>query len=141
MLAIRCCDQSTTSGNQGFPKFTRHLYATAADRSGLAVTLYAPSELSTVLPDDGGGGNRVHIVCDTEYPFDEQVRFTVTADKPFNLDLRIPGWADAATVTTDGGAAAAAKNGTFFRVAVAAGDSTVVVTLPMAVRLVHGTAP
>jgi DUF1680 family protein len=61
--------------------------------------LYAPSDVHTNL-----GGLDVHIREETDHPFRNTIRFTVTPAKPaiFHLDLRIPQWAPSAAVVVNG---------------------------------------
>ncbi len=91
-----CC---TCNMHQGWPKFTQHLWFATPDK-GLAALIYAPTRVTTSLPN----GQSVTIVEDTKYPFEEMVRFTVETDKPVNfpLHLRIPGWCERATVRVNG---------------------------------------
>ena len=42
---------------------------------GLVATLYAPCEVSTTL-----GGRKVHMLEETDYPFCETIRITVTPE-------------------------------------------------------------
>jgi hypothetical protein len=86
-----CC---TANMHQGWPKFAAHLWmrtpATESDPAGLAAVAYAPSRVATEIE---GVGVRVRL--ETDYPFDETLRFTVATEAPvaFPLRLRIPGWA------------------------------------------------
>lgn len=68
-------------------------YIAARTDDGVALVQYAAGKLEL----DGIG-----LLVETAYPYEGQVRVTVTeASEPFALDLRIPAWADGATV--DGG--------------------------------------
>ena len=76
----------------------------------------------------------VEIVCDTDYPFRETVSITVTTEKParFPVLLRIPGWAEGATVKVDGALVVNAKAGTFHRVEREwRGSTTIALRFPM----------
>lgn len=90
-----CC---TSNFHQGWPKFVSHTWMRTDD--GLAVTAYAPTELSTTVDDTA-----VAIVEDTEYPFEDTVRFEVDPEESvaFELSVRIPEWADGVTVNTPDG--------------------------------------
>ena len=132
-LPFECC---VANGNQGWPKFTHHLYAKSGDGAGIAALLHAPSTLNTTL----AGGNSVSIQLVTDYPFGERLQYTIRSTNPFSFSVRIPGWAGGATVAVDGGQRAAAANGTFHVLSGCGGGGperpTVVdVTLPMAVRV------
>ncbi|RZQ60960.1 beta-L-arabinofuranosidase domain-containing protein [Amycolatopsis suaedae] len=101
----RCCPHNY---GMGWPYFTEELWLATCD-GGLAASMYSPSEVRAVV----GEGTEVVITEDTEYPFDEQVRLTVTTPKPvaFPLYLRIPHWARGATVQAPGAAPVPAAAG------------------------------
>ena len=106
-----CC---TANFHQGWPKFVTSLWMRSAD-DGLVATLYSPCSVKTTVR-----GTTVRVLEETEYPFRESVRVTLTPDAPlkFPLSMRIPGWANEATVTVNGKAAAEAvgvKAGEFLR--------------------------
>jgi DUF1680 family protein len=120
-----CCPPNimrTLSGLDG--------YLATRDDSGLQIHLYAAGEVAAELPGRGVVGAAVA----TDYPWDGAVRLTIaeTVDGPWALELRIPGWADGATV--DGEQVAA---GTYHRIERewSAGD-VVELVLPMDVRTV-----
>jgi uncharacterized protein len=60
-------------------------------QQGLVATLYGPCEVDTEI-----NGVRVKITEETDYPFNEEIVFTITVDHPvmFELALRKPSWAD-----------------------------------------------
>ena len=77
-----------------------HEWAYSVSDAGLWVNLYGGSEVEAGLPD----GGTIRVVQQTEYPWDGRVELTV-ADAPegaLALMLRIPGWADEASVTVNG---------------------------------------
>ena len=82
-----------------FPYFTSHLWMKTASGDGLAAVNYAPNELETTL-----GGVKVRIQTDTLYPFEDEVRMTVTPEKPvkFALRLRIPAWSGSMKIHAPG---------------------------------------
>ena len=104
-----CC---TSNMHQGWPKFTAHLWMRTSD-GGFAAVAYAPCRLT-----GDGGRETVEIVCDTDYPFRETIDVTVSVKKAtrFPLVLRIPGWAEGATVKVGTGAPVAAHAGTWHRI-------------------------
>ena len=105
-----CC---TANFHQGWPKLTQSLWM-ASPNGGLVAALYAPCEVTHRVD-----GKRVHVKEETEYPFRETVRITVTPESAasFPLRLRIPEWAGGATLTVNGGAAPGALTpGTFAEV-------------------------
>ena len=82
----RCCQHNS---GHGWPYYAQHLWLATPD-NGLAVALYAPSEVTAKV----GNGTKVTIRENTEYPFDEKIELSVRTNKPvrFPLYLRVPGW-------------------------------------------------
>lgn len=123
-----CC---TANMHQGWPKFAAHLWM-RGPQGELAAVAYAPSSVS--LEQDGVP---VTVTCDTDYPFRETLRFTVrtTSATRLPLLLRIPAWAEGATLQIVGGASEQPQPGTFHRVEREwSGMTELVLTLPMRVR-------
>ena len=90
-----CC---TANLHQGWPKFVRNLWYKTND-DGVAALIYAPSTLSTKL----NNGKMIKFHEETNYPFNEIVRFTYEGDNAtFPLHLRIPAWAQGAAVKING---------------------------------------
>lgn len=60
----------------------------------------------------------MHVIEETEYPFRDTVRITINPSKPANfpLQLRIPAWANGATIHINGVAQANPKAATFARI-------------------------
>jgi hypothetical protein len=85
--------------HQGWPKFTQNLWYATADK-GVAALVYAPSKVNLKI----GDGTMVEFVEETNYPFDESVKFTLKSDKQvsFPFHLRIPAWCKTATVKING---------------------------------------
>jgi hypothetical protein len=92
-----CC---TTNLPQGWPKFAANTWMATPD-GGLVAVVYAPSEVTSIV----AGDKEVKIVETTEYPFDENIKFTISTKAPveFPLYVRIPGWCDAAEITEPDG--------------------------------------
>ena len=90
-----CC---TANLSQGWPKFAAHQWMRSRD-GGIVAAAYAPSALEVAVDDVP-----VHVELHTDYPFREELRFTVRAPRPvrFPLRLRIPGWAQEAALTVGG---------------------------------------
>lgn len=88
-----CC---TANMHQGWPKFAAHLWMRSPD-GGLAAVAYAPSQVRTHIR-----GTPVTITLDTEYPFEDVLRFTVHVGQPvrFPIYLRVPAWCPAARAVT-----------------------------------------
>ena len=95
--------------HQGWPKLTQNLWYGSAD-GGFAALVYAPSHVTTALPD----GTAVTLSEQTDYPFGETVDFTISyaknkkakkktpISKTFPLYLRVPGWCKEASVLVNG---------------------------------------
>jgi hypothetical protein len=101
-----CC---TANMHQGWPKFVSHLWMGTPDH-GLAAVAYGPSSVKAKVAD----GVEVEVQEQTSYPFDGRIRLVVTLPRAtaFPLHLRIPNWAEGATITV-GGQQRPAKAGTF----------------------------
>lgn len=104
-----CC---TSNMHQGWPKFVANLWMRTADQ-GIALVAYAPSSLCCVVRDAS-----VLFALDTDYPFRETLTLHVTTDKPvrFPLVLRVPGWAEGASLRIADGTPRRLKPGTFQRI-------------------------
>ena len=135
-----CC---TANFHQGWPKFAASLFmlSGAADsdaRDGLVATVYAPCEVHTVVR-----GTPVHVIEETNYPFQGTVRLTINPNSPLNfpLQLRIPAWAQGAAINANGDPQPVPTAGTFARIERTwrAGDSVEIVfpMVPRVSRWIH----
>ena len=97
-----CC---LTNLHQGGPKFTQNLWLRSAD-GGIAALVYAPCSISTEI-----GGERISITEETAYPFEEDIRFSISCGRgaSFPLSLRIPGWCKGASISVNGKVLAASE--------------------------------
>jgi hypothetical protein len=124
-----CC---LANMHQGWPKLASHLWMKSSD-GGLQAMAYAPCAVKTSI-----GKTDVGLTVRTDYPFTETVESDVNAAQAveFPLSLRIPAWADGATVSVAGTDAGPAKPGTFHRISRnwPAGKTTVKLTFPMKLR-------
>ena len=104
-----CC---TANMHQGWPKFAAHLWQRSTD-GGLVAVAYAPCRVATQV-----GGNAVQIEVQTDYPFRDTLQMVVRTDRPerFPIQLRIPTWAERASVGVEGETPVKAQPGTFLRV-------------------------
>ena len=91
-FSSRCCQHNHT---QGWPYFTENLWQATAD-GGIAAVIYAPSLITFKASE----GNMVSINEETTYPFEDEIRFKISASADFNSPLyfRIPQWADTVTL-------------------------------------------
>lgn len=84
---VACC-----AGNihRLLPNYVIRMWMRGQD-GGLIATLYGPSKLNTVVGPDR---TPIEIVQSTQYPFDEQIKFTIHSKQAvsFPLSLRIPSW-------------------------------------------------
>ena len=105
-----CC---ITNFPQGWPKFAMNAFVLEPHGSGssmaggsaaaaaAAVVVASLVPASAILPPSvtGGGSKGGRIVTDSEYPFGDTATITVTGVVgPITVKVRIPGWADKATV-------------------------------------------
>ena len=79
-----CC---TSNFSQGWPKFALNAFYHSAD------TILNAMLIPTKLTADG-----IRIRLDTDYPFRNQARYTIEADKAFSFRIRIPSFAANLTV-------------------------------------------
>lgn len=90
-FAVSCCPTNVarTLSSLG-------AYVATVDESGVQIHQYAASRIRTSLPD----GSPVELAVETNYPAEGTVRIAVVEapDRPWVLSLRIPGWADGATI-------------------------------------------
>lgn len=85
-----CC---TVNHPQGYPKFVANSWVTVG-QTGLGHALLSPSSVATEL-----NGGSITVTCDTSYPFDNKLAYSVQADKSFDLYLRVPDWASSFSVS------------------------------------------
>lgn len=94
----RCCKSSGAMAIEELPALA---YGVTAD-GGLAVNLYGPSSASLQLPRAG----TVRIEQQTDYPFDGRIRLRLAqvdnSAAAFALRLRIPSWAEGASLHVNG---------------------------------------
>ncbi|GAA2103399.1 glycoside hydrolase family 127 protein [Microlunatus panaciterrae] len=102
-------DRSPAHGRRGWfscaccpPNLMRTLasldgYLASSDAGGLQIHQFAPAQLTSPA---------LSVEVATEYPWQGRVAITVTAasPQPTALSLRVPGWADGATLSVDGDA-------------------------------------
>lgn len=127
-----CC---TANFNQGWPKFAASLFMTSPG-GGLVAAAYSPCEANIELQ-----GAPVRVSEDTDYPFREKVRMTVSPAHPlkFPLHLRIPYWAENAEIHVNGQSESMAEPGSFARLERRWNPGDVVeINFPMRARVVSG---
>lgn len=127
----RCCQHNWA---HGWPYYAEHLYFATPDR-GLAAILYSESKVEAKV----GEGSAITLEQQTHYPFSDEVRIRVHAEKPvrFPLYLRVPAWCSKPAVAICGKPekiAGEAKSFVRLDREWSDGDE-VVLTLPMEIRL------
>lgn len=92
-----CCNGNM---NRMIPLFCSRQWMKKGD-NGIVATMYAPSCYTTKLK---GSKNEITIKEETNYPFDETIRFRMQMKRstPFSFWLRIPQWCKEASVTING---------------------------------------
>lgn len=124
-----CC---TANMHQGWPKFAAHLWMRTAD-DGLAALAWAPCRVATTVR-----GVAVEAAVDTDYPFRDTIGVSIRAAQPvrFPLVLRIPAWADGATVRIAGDETRAPAAGAYCRIEREwRGTTDLVIHLPMRAKI------
>ena len=86
-----CC---TANFNQGWPKFAQHVVMAHSSGEGLVVGMYAPASVQYKLQS----GSEVSLDIVTDYPFNDTVQLSGQCGEGMTLSLRIPSWAQGATV-------------------------------------------
>ncbi len=85
-----CC---TANMGQGWPKFALSTFMRG--QNGLFSGVLAPSKATMEL-----NGVKVRCTLETDYPFSDRLTYVIEPESPvdFDLDIRIPGFADGASV-------------------------------------------
>lgn len=132
-----CC---TVNHGQGLPKYLAAMFSGVSTNGseGLAHTLLGPAKVRTTL----SGGNAVSVECQTNYPFDGVLSYTISAGKAFDFYVRVPKWADMAAVSfkSSGGsyeslATDVDSNTQMQKIRIPAGSSNLEYTLPAAISI------
>jgi len=120
-----CC---TSNMHQGWPKFAAHLWMKTQD-DGLVAAAWAPCRVQTRLR-----GVAVSVDVSTDYPFRDVIQLRVSTEKSarFPLLLRVPSWAQGASVRVGSGPATPMTSGTLHRLEqVWTGSTDVTLQFPM----------
>ena len=110
-FSSRCCQHNHS---HGWPYFNKHLWMATPD-NGVCAAMYSASEVRVKV----GDGTLVRIAEETQYPFEDTIRFKLSSDKAvtFPLYLRLPAWCAAPQVSVNGVASAInSKQGKFVRI-------------------------
>lgn len=133
-LRTACCGGNV---HRIFPNYVIRMWMTTPD-NGVAAVLYGPSKVNLSL---GEHNTPVEITQETNYPFEEQIRFKVNCAEPvtFPLSLRIPRWCDSPKLSVNGKAITVSPTPKGFVVlhrTFHPGDE-ITLTLPMQVAVSH----
>ena len=95
-FSSRCCQHNHA---QGWPYFVENLWMATPD-NGILAAIYSASSVTAKV----GYDTKVTIVEETNYPFEEEIRFTVNTPHTviFPLYLRVPGWCNNASFAING---------------------------------------
>ncbi|WP_367874086.1 beta-L-arabinofuranosidase domain-containing protein [Luteolibacter sp. Populi] len=106
---FHCCCYNL---HMGWPKYVQHAWMATSD-GGLAAMAYGPTLVSVRL-----GDTPVTIEEETDYPFSDVLKFTVSPGKPlaFPLKLRIPSWSVNPRVAVNGEFVSGVKTGEFLTI-------------------------
>jgi DUF1680 family protein len=127
-----CC---TANLHQGWPKFAAHLWMRSPDE-GLTAVAYAPCTVRANLQNIP-----VELEVITEYPFDGEINIVVRLQSAicFPLRLRVPAWADGASVRVGDGPPQIVQAGSFHTIRREwSGETPVHLHLPLRTRLRRG---
>ncbi|MFC4218503.1 beta-L-arabinofuranosidase domain-containing protein [Flagellimonas marina] len=92
-FSSRCCQHNH---GQGWPYLTENLWMATPD-NGLAAVIYASNTVTAKVAD----GEEVSIVMQSNYPFEEDLTFTIDCENEtsFPLYFRVPAWCKSPGVT------------------------------------------
>ncbi|KAI9734153.1 MAG: hypothetical protein M1818_006925 [Claussenomyces sp. TS43310] len=121
--------------NQGYPKFLSASFVTVDNGTNLGHALLAPATVSTTL----GSGNQVTVDCETQYPFESVLTYSIQATQNFTFYVRVPSWYNPATSSLNGQQLSPDTNTGMHKVAVSAGNSTLTYTLGASINVVPRT--
>lgn len=95
-FSSRCCQHNH---GLGWPAFTQSLVYSTSD-GGAAFPVYSPNKATLTV----AGGKTVTITENTQYPFDDTLRFTIDlkGKATFPLYFRIPSWTKNASIAVNG---------------------------------------
>jgi len=95
-FSSRCCQHNHS---HGWPYFAKSLWMATPD-NGVLAAMYSASTVHVKV----GDGATVEFVEESDYPFEDTIRFTFRSEEPatFPLYLRIPAWCDGARVEVNG---------------------------------------
>jgi DUF1680 family protein len=101
-----CC---LANMHQGWTKFVSHLWY-KNDKNGIAALVFSPNILKTTVGESNVG---IEVAENTNYPFDEKIRFDIRIATPveFPFEVRIPAWCKEARIMINGKKLSTEKGG------------------------------
>lgn len=125
-FAVSCCPTNVTRTVASLAA-----YVASADDEGVQLHQYAPATIRARI----GGGRTVRLRVATEYPVDGRIAVTVEEGpvEAWALTLRIPAWAEGATITAGGATRPAGPGYATVERAFTPGE-VIVLDLPVAAR-------
>lgn len=130
-FSSRCCQHNHSAG---WVYFEESSWMATPD-NGLAVQLYNENRIDAKVAN----GKKVSIKQETQYPFDDQIKFIISTDKKvrFPLYLRIPEWCENPQVKINGKLIPlSSKDGTYIQLDKKWNNNDVVtLTLPMKIKV------
>lgn len=128
---VVCCPANL---NRALPNYVTRMWMTHPATNGIAATLYGPSKVEAVV---GPQKTPVTVLETTEYPYSEEIHFSIQPSEPvlFPLHLRIPAWTSDVKIQINGQAQqiSSARNGFITLDRTWRSGDTVTLTLPMSV--------
>ncbi len=120
--------------HMGWPYYVKNMWAATAD-NGLAIMAYGPSHLTAKVAN----GTSVTFTENTGYPFEEQIRLTLSTSSAaaFPLKLRIPSWCSSPSVKVNSIQQSGVTKESFYTINRTWNNGdTVTIDFPMAVKAV-----
>ena len=104
-----CC---FSNNHMGWSKFVQNMWMATAN-GGLAVVAYGPNQVTAKV----AGGKTAKFQQNTDYPFKDTVNLEYYGEEAgFELKLRIPEWADSATVYVNGSMKQGVESGEYYTI-------------------------
>lgn len=121
-----CC---TVNHPQGYPKFAMYSFVRKGEK-GIVHALLSPGHLETKV-----GGSHISIDCQTNYPFDSRLSYTIQSKDEFDFYLREPIWSSGATIKSPNTTASSFdQEARLHRLKFPSGSTALTYDLPMALR-------
>ena len=99
--------------HMGWPKYAQYSWMATSD-NGLVVTAFAPSVVNAKVAN----GENITITEETNYPFEEQIRFAIATKNEviFPFKLRIPSWCSKPVIKVNGVIQKGVNSGSYYSI-------------------------